>query len=105
MLLEKSSSLQLYNSTVFGDSAMYAVPANSTWQNQPWQGSGDYRSSPGGGLPVFMGARPGVQVGTYNMEISGFDLEAKMMPPTGCNDCKAAPVPTFLTAVGDIPVA
>lgn len=92
------SSLQLYNSRVLGDSAMYALPAGATWQGQPWVQRGDYRASPGGPLPAFMGAREGVQLGTYSMSVSGFDLEARLLPPAGCS-CKTPRVATYLTAV------
>jgi hypothetical protein len=38
-----------------------------------------------------MGAQPGVQLGTYAMRVSGFGLEARLLPAAGCR-CKA-PVP------------
>lgn len=57
IILQRFSNLQLYGSRVVGDGAMYAVPAGATWSGQQWQQRGDYRASPGGGLPVSMGAK------------------------------------------------
>lgn len=95
--MEKFSSLQLYQSKLMGDNALYAVPANSTWQGEIWQQRGDYRASPGGGLPVSMGVQPGMQVGTYPMRVFGFDMDARLMPAAGCK-CKKAQAQILPTA-------
>lgn len=73
IILEKFSGLHLFQSELLGDNALYGVPKGSTWQGQPWQQRGDYRSGTGtvgqgeaavvgGGLPAAMGVQPGVQV-------------------------------------------
>lgn len=87
ILLEKSSGMHLFASRVSGDNALYGVPAGATWGGKPWVSGGDYRASPGGGLPVFMGAAPGLPLGSYPMRIAAFDLEARLMPAAGCK-CK-----------------
>jgi hypothetical protein len=90
--LQFFSSLQLYNSKVINDNAMYALTPNSTWRGQPCSQQGDYRASPGGALPAYMGAQAGVQLGTYPMRIMGFGLEARMLPAAGCQCKKPARV-------------
>jgi hypothetical protein len=90
--LQFFSSLHLYNSKVLGDNAMYAITPNSTWRGQPWTQVGDYRASPGGALPAYMGAQAGVQLGTYPMRVMGFGLDARVLPAAGCKCKKPARV-------------
>lgn len=97
MLLQYGSSLQLFDSRVLGDNAMFAVPPKSLWAGQPWVPKGDFRASPGGSLPYFMGAQPGQQLGSYAMRVTGFDLEARMLPAAGCK-CKKPRVATTRVA-------
>lgn len=90
--LQFFSGLHLHNSKVLGDNAMYGLTPNSTWRGQPWTQVGDYRASRGGSLPAYMGAQPGVQLGTYPMRVMGFGLEARMLPAAGCQCKKPVPV-------------
>jgi hypothetical protein len=98
VVLQYFSGLQLFNSKVLGDNAMYAVLPNTTWGGQPWVARGDYRASPGGALPHFMGAKPGMQLGSYPMRVAGFDLEARMLPAAGCKCKKPVTAAAFVSA-------
>ncbi|KAF6253242.1 hypothetical protein COO60DRAFT_437682 [Scenedesmus sp. NREL 46B-D3] len=108
IILERSSGLHLYQSRVTGDNALYAVPAEkpksgSTWKGKPWLQRGDYRASAGGGLPVSMGVKPGVQLGSYPARVLGFDMEARMLPAAGCSCKKPLVTMTADTAWTDVP--